>query len=52
MRQGLSIGADFEVISKRMWQLLCNCFAQQPCCLIRSFERIGLGMRTQVEYFY
>lgn len=56
MRDGLSLGSDFEVVSKRMWQILTNCFAElggasvQP--LVRSFERIGLGMRTQIEYFF
>lgn len=54
MRDGLSLGSDFEVVSKKMWQILTNCFAEvgigaQP--LVRSFERIGLGMRTQIEYF-
>ena len=56
MKDGLTLGSDFEVISKRMWQILTKCFAEQSCSsicpLVRSFERIGLGMRTQIEYFY
>ena len=51
MREGLSLG-DFEVINKRMWQLITAMSPDPASQLIRSFERIGLGMRTQIEYFY
>lgn len=51
MRDGLSLG-DFEVINKRMWQLITATTPDPASQLIRSFERIGLGMRTQIEYFY
>lgn len=45
MRDGLSLG-DFEVINKRMWQLITAMTTEPASHLIRSFERIGLGMRT------
>lgn len=56
MRDDLLLGKDFEIVSEKMWKLLCKCFpgdvSHPPNPLIRSFERIGLGMRTQIEYFY
>lgn len=51
------MGEDFEVLSKGQWKLLVRYFADKtdilgPRSLIRSHERIGLGIRTQIEYFY
>ena len=55
MKEKLILGKDFEVLSEKMWKLLCKCYPevnQTASPLIRSYERIGLGMRTQIEYFY
>ena len=51
------MGEDFEVLSKGQWKLLIRYFSDKtdifgPRSLIRSHERIGLGIRTQIEYFY
>ena len=51
------MGEDFEVLSKGQWKLLVRYFSDRteisgPRPLIRSHERIGLGIRTQIEYFY
>lgn len=54
-RDDLYLGTDFEVVSKQMWLLLMKAFcpSDSKCqSLVRSYERIGLGMRTQIEYFY
>ena len=55
MRSELTLGKDFEVVSEKMWFLLCKAHPKKspkPNCLKRSYERIGMGMRTQLEYFY
>lgn len=56
------MGTDFEVLSKDQWCLLVRYFSERtgpseeaemiaPVPLIRSFELLGLGIRTQIEYF-
>ena len=57
------MGTDFEVISKDCWCLLVKYFSErlnqgdedseavQPVVLVRSYELLGLGIRTQIEYF-
>ena len=57
------MGSDFEVISKDQWCLLVKYFSERawadedaevvlnPVALIRSYELLGLGIRTQIEYF-
>lgn len=62
MKEGLQMGEDFEVLSKGQWKLLVRYFSEKktdarpdipgPRSLVRSHERIGLGIRTQIEYFY
>ena len=64
MRDGLQMGVDFEVISKDQWCLLAKYFGElvdandenggtvAPTPLIRSYELLGLGIRTQIEYFF
>lgn len=56
MKEGLQMGEDFEVLSKGQWKLLVRYFAEKkpdskpsisgPRSLVRSYERIGLGIRT------
>lgn len=56
------MGEDFEVLSKGQWKLLVRYFGEKkseqgvtskvPRPLVRSYERLGLGIRTQIEYFY
>lgn len=55
------MGEDFEVLSKGQWKLLVRYFSEKksdqsdpaaPRPLVRSYERLGLGIRTQIEYFY
>ena len=55
------MGEDFEVLSKGQWKLLVRYFGGKtseqsesaaPRPLVRSHERLGLGIRTQIEYFY
>ena len=61
MKDGLFMGEDFEVLSKGQWKLLVRYFGEKrteqgaatvPRPLVRSYERLGLGIRTQIEYFY
>ena len=65
MRENLQMGVDFEVISKDQWCLLVKFFSEQlenengeegdvirPTPLIRSYELLGMGIRTQIEYFF
>ena len=64
MRENLAMGVDFEVISKDQWFLLTKYFSEQaegtsnegqtirPSPLIRSYELLGMGIRTQIEYFF
>ena len=60
MRDNLVLGLDFEPVSKSMWQMLVANFTtptnepdREPALpLVRSFEKLGLGIRTQLEYFY
>jgi hypothetical protein len=61
MREGLILGVDFEPVTKAMWQILSSNFSLKPSehnqgttgqPLVRSFEKIGLGVRTQLEYFF
>ena len=52
------MGTDFEVISKDQWCLLVKYFSErfdsaneqseniQPIPLVRSYELLGMGMRT------
>lgn len=55
------MGEDFEVLSKGQWKLLVRYFSEKksdqsgsaaPRPLVRSYERLGLGIRAQIEYFY
>ena len=59
------MGVDFEVISKDQWCLLVKFFSEhlesengeegdmiRPTPLIRSYELLGMGIRTQIEYFF
>lgn len=59
IRDGLKLGEDFEVLNRAQWQILTRCFSQTTASpvsdvipLCRSYEKIGLGVRTQIEYFY
>ena len=56
MKEGLLMGEDFEVLSKGQWKLLVRYFTEkkpdtkpglsEARSLVRSYERIGLGIRT------
>ena len=61
MRDGLQMGVDFEVLSKGQWNILTKYFSgkdpftnevKKPRPLVRSYEKLGLGIRTQIEYFF
>ena len=63
MREGLLMVKDFEVISRDQWKLLVRYFSErpdvneedvyvEPVPLVRSYELLGLGIRTQIEYFH
>ena len=54
--------SDFEVLSKDQWFLLVKYFSERlgegeaseyvpPVALMRTYELLGLGIRTQIEYF-
>ena len=57
------MGTDFEVLSKDQWHMLTKYFSERkqgmeesegipPVPLVRSYELLGLGIRTQIEYFF
>ena len=53
----MQMGTDFEVVSKDQWKLLVRFFSERiseredaesvpPVPLVRSYELLGLGIRT------